>query len=460
MDGTRGGPPGRSAENWGRKDGIRAGSVSGPWRSAPRAQGEAVKTAEPRHPVTDDVAPPPIAWTPRAQTPTGPDVPDPHAPDKDAALSDGPAVTRVSAARAFRPTREALDGHARGPGRRGNGDVQNTNGDAQNNVTTVDFGHATGRRPFAPEPLARTAEPSTALVDPTAPAKGSRPDEGPVARAQPAPDRAIPPAPARPSRSTGTGLRLPILLALLAAFGIVGAALVIQSRADADRTAETPAVAAAAPVAETPAAMSATAPAESEADREPAAIAPADPVPAPDSTAPAEDAVPEAPPGAEPPVVTTPGTATAPDPATPAGPAKLAGPATPTDSIDELSPPDIPRPQVVRPLPRPSLAATGPLPIAAATATVVIRVGPDMDADRQARIVTALNEAGYGSVEVQPVTFNVARSRLGFFRNEDQRLAEALAALISPIAGDVAVRNYDQLLAEPAPGRLDLWLRS
>jgi hypothetical protein len=36
VDGNRDRPPGKTAENWGRRDGIRAGSVSGPWRSGPR----------------------------------------------------------------------------------------------------------------------------------------------------------------------------------------------------------------------------------------------------------------------------------------------------------------------------------------------------------------------------------------------------------------------------------------
>jgi hypothetical protein len=40
-------PPGRTAENWSRRDGIRAGSVSGPWRSAPREAGRA-PAADPR----------------------------------------------------------------------------------------------------------------------------------------------------------------------------------------------------------------------------------------------------------------------------------------------------------------------------------------------------------------------------------------------------------------------------
>ena len=37
MDGDQESPTGKTAENWSRRDGIRAGSVSGPWRSAPRA---------------------------------------------------------------------------------------------------------------------------------------------------------------------------------------------------------------------------------------------------------------------------------------------------------------------------------------------------------------------------------------------------------------------------------------
>ena len=43
MDGTRDRPPGKTAENWGRRDGIRAGAVSGPWRSAPRERGRAAR---------------------------------------------------------------------------------------------------------------------------------------------------------------------------------------------------------------------------------------------------------------------------------------------------------------------------------------------------------------------------------------------------------------------------------
>ena len=38
VDGTRDRPPGKTAENWSRKDGIRAGAVSGPWRSCAAAR--------------------------------------------------------------------------------------------------------------------------------------------------------------------------------------------------------------------------------------------------------------------------------------------------------------------------------------------------------------------------------------------------------------------------------------
>jgi len=51
MDGDREGPRRSTAENWGRRDGIRAGSVSGPWRSAPRAEAAPEPAAHPVVPV-------------------------------------------------------------------------------------------------------------------------------------------------------------------------------------------------------------------------------------------------------------------------------------------------------------------------------------------------------------------------------------------------------------------------
>jgi hypothetical protein len=47
VDGDGETPRGKTAENWSRRDGIRAGAVSGPWRSAPRAGGAAADSPEP-----------------------------------------------------------------------------------------------------------------------------------------------------------------------------------------------------------------------------------------------------------------------------------------------------------------------------------------------------------------------------------------------------------------------------
>lgn len=92
MDGTRDQPPGKNAENWSRRDGIRAGAVSGPWRSAPRGQTPAAAplAAPPAHaPLPGDAIPPQA----RA-TPTNP-----------AARPAAPAATRtVTSAPRPRPT--------------------------------------------------------------------------------------------------------------------------------------------------------------------------------------------------------------------------------------------------------------------------------------------------------------------------------------------------------------------
>lgn len=89
-DQTRDGPPAHRAENWSRRDNIRAGAVSGPWRSAPREDG-----GEP--PVRGDPraapAAPPLAWTGRS-----PAEPAARRPEED-----GPPVARVTGASAVRP---------------------------------------------------------------------------------------------------------------------------------------------------------------------------------------------------------------------------------------------------------------------------------------------------------------------------------------------------------------------
>jgi hypothetical protein len=64
LDGTRKTPPGREARNLSRRDGIRAGSVSGPWRSVPKAEDAAGASPEPQRPPAT-AARPPLEWTGR-----------------------------------------------------------------------------------------------------------------------------------------------------------------------------------------------------------------------------------------------------------------------------------------------------------------------------------------------------------------------------------------------------------
>ena len=106
-------------------------------------------------------------------------------------------------------------------------------------------------------------------------------------------------------------------------------------------------------------------------------------------------------------------------------------------------------------------AAAAPAAAALAGVGVVrLRVGPEFPADRQAAILAALKGAGLGSVQVEPLPFKVATSRVGYYRPADVAAAEALARLITPVVGEgeVGVRDYSQLLDDADPGRLDLWV--
>ena len=77
MDGTRKTPPGREARNLSRRDGIRAGSVSGPWRSVPKSDDAPRQTAEPQRPPVATPRPP-LEWTGRGPASGEPEpVPDP-----------------------------------------------------------------------------------------------------------------------------------------------------------------------------------------------------------------------------------------------------------------------------------------------------------------------------------------------------------------------------------------------
>ena len=100
-------------------------------------------------------------------------------------------------------------------------------------------------------------------------------------------------------------------------------------------------------------------------------------------------------------------------------------------------------------------------PALAGVTSVRLRIGPDFPPERQAAILAALAEAGIAGVQVEALPFEIATSRVGYYRAEDLPAAEALGRLVAPViaaGGEVGVRDYGQLLADAEPGRLDLWV--
>ncbi len=89
-----------------------------------------------------------------------------------------------------------------------------------------------------------------------------------------------------------------------------------------------------------------------------------------------------------------------------------------------------------------------------------LRVGPEFPADREQAILQALAAAGLADVRVEALPFEIATSRVGYYLAADLAAAEALGTVIAPVlgGGEVAVRDYSQLLSDPEPGRLDLWV--
>ncbi len=114
------------------------------------------------------------------------------------------------------------------------------------------------------------------------------------------------------------------------------------------------------------------------------------------------------------------------------------------------------------PAAEPAVAPRAPSdPALAGVSTVRLRIGPDFPPDRQAAILKALSDDGIPAVRVEPLPFKIATSRVGYYRAADLAAAEALGRLMTPVIGegaDIGVRDYSQLLADPEPGRLDLWV--
>ena len=100
-------------------------------------------------------------------------------------------------------------------------------------------------------------------------------------------------------------------------------------------------------------------------------------------------------------------------------------------------------------------------PALAPVRTVRLRIGPEVDDARRDDLVAALRAAGLPEVVVEPLPFRIATSRIGYYRDTDLPAAEALARVISPAIGGgatIGVRDYGELLSDPQPGRLDLWI--
>ncbi len=100
-------------------------------------------------------------------------------------------------------------------------------------------------------------------------------------------------------------------------------------------------------------------------------------------------------------------------------------------------------------------------PALAGVTSVRLRIGPDLAPERKAAILAALAEAGVTGVLIEPLPFEIATSRVGYYRAADLVAAEALGRVVAPViapGGTVGVRDYGQLLADAEPGRLDLWI--
>jgi hypothetical protein len=109
----------------------------------------------------------------------------------------------------------------------------------------------------------------------------------------------------------------------------------------------------------------------------------------------------------------------------------------------------------------PAPAAPAADPALARITGVRLRTGPDFPADRRDAIVAALGAAGIEPVGIETLDIEVTATRVGYYRDADLPAAEALARMIAPVLaidGPLAVRDYGQLLADPEPGRLDLWV--
>jgi hypothetical protein len=110
----------------------------------------------------------------------------------------------------------------------------------------------------------------------------------------------------------------------------------------------------------------------------------------------------------------------------------------------------------------PAVAPAAADPALAGVGSVRVRASEVLAPARREAIVAALTDGGIAEIEVEALPFAVETSRIGYYLAPDRAAAEALARLVAPLVapgGALPVRDYSQLVDDPEPGRLDLWIR-
>jgi hypothetical protein len=107
---------------------------------------------------------------------------------------------------------------------------------------------------------------------------------------------------------------------------------------------------------------------------------------------------------------------------------------------------------------------TGAGPAVAQGAALRLRVGEGYPEEERLALIAHLQAAGHERVLVEEIPFPIALSRVGYYQSADRSAALALAEKITPLfradEGDMAVRDYGNLMPDAEPGRLDLWIKS
>jgi hypothetical protein len=102
--------------------------------------------------------------------------------------------------------------------------------------------------------------------------------------------------------------------------------------------------------------------------------------------------------------------------------------------------------------------------VTASSGALRLRIASGYADPDQGALLALLRESGYESVLVEEIPFPITLSRVGYYAEADRSAAEDLARDVAPFLrveqGEVAVRDYGNLLPDAEPGRLDLWIRS